>query len=246
MRVKALTLLLLLLPAFALAQQPLVYGASEQGRELVCHRVGSPDAPYAILLVFGVHGFEDTYDHDGERLAEVARALIEHYEAQPQTMGEYALYIIPSANPDGLAAGATADGFGRCNADGIDINRDFPVGWQKRTDVRNLTGDEPLSTAEARALTQLVTQLSPTYAVDVHGWASGVYGNKQLATAFHRAFSFPHYQIRSGGMLFQWLDVVTRGAVLVEMPIMPRRAGYLENVTERFIRALDSIMKEQP
>lgn len=42
------------------------------------------------------------------------------------------IYILPSANPDGFedskegACYTTADGKGRTNANGVDLNRDFP------------------------------------------------------------------------------------------------------------------------
>ena len=48
--------------------QSFVYGQSELGRDLICHQVGSEDAEQSILIVFGVHGFEDAFDHDGEVL----------------------------------------------------------------------------------------------------------------------------------------------------------------------------------
>ena len=132
--------------------QRTVYGASEQGRELVCWRVGPEDASRAFLMVFAVHGFEDRFARDGLLLTQIARRLLDHYALYPEALGDTALYIVPCANPDGLAEGSSNTGFGRCNALGLDINRDFPEGWVRRGQSANRTGEAPLATAEARAL----------------------------------------------------------------------------------------------
>lgn len=50
--------------------------------------------------------------------------LLEHY-FQSENLHGCRLLIIPCANPDGIAEGTINDGFGRCNAYGIDLNRDF-------------------------------------------------------------------------------------------------------------------------
>ena len=47
------------------------------------------------------------------------------------------VYIVPCANPDGLYDGTSNVSFGRLNAEGLDINRDFPEGWVRRTAAGN-------------------------------------------------------------------------------------------------------------
>jgi len=37
------------------------------------------------------------------------------------------LYILPDMNPDGDAR--SHDEWGRVNANGVDLNRNFPIGW---------------------------------------------------------------------------------------------------------------------
>lgn len=218
----------------------LVYGTSEMGRPLTCFRLGGEDATQSLLLVFGVHGYEDSFDHDGEVLRLIAESVMAHYQENPQALGDFALYVIPSANPDGLIDGVTQDGFGRCNANGLDINRDFPVGWTKRDSARNRTGDAPFSTAEARAIRDLVLDIQPTYAIDVHGWIHASYGTGRMAKVFAKPFGFTVKESSSGGMLSSWLSTVTQEAIMLELPRRPDTQTYVTQNSARLIEGIDS------
>lgn len=236
----AVLLLLLGLFSCALAEDgAFVYGTSEMGRELTCVRIGEESAEKALLMTFAVHGFEDAFDHDGQVLTEIAQKLIEHYQADASGLNGHALYIVPCANPDGVLDGESKDGFGRLNANGIDVNRDFPAQWKRITTARYRTGEKPFATAEARALRDLAEQICPAWAVDVHGWINGVYGDSALSKSFQQAFGFAHRRYQSGGKLSQWLAERTEAAVLVELPSGPSRAGYAEKCAQKLIRALD-------
>lgn len=217
-----------------------VYGTSEMGKELVCHVIGDENVEKSLLMIFGVHGFEDDYPHDGQVLRLIAEAVIAHYEAAPDTLMGCRLYIVPTANPDGLLDGKTQNGFGRCNAKGLDINRDFPVNWKKRTDERNRTGDEPFSTAEARAIRDLVEQIKPTWAMDVHGWINASYGDGAMARTFAKPFKFTVKQPVSGGMLCSWLSTVTEEAIMLELPFSPNEGRYVKENSQRLIEGIDA------
>lgn len=238
-------LALWLLLGQGLAEEALSYGQSEQGRELAYYALGEETAEKSLLMVFGVHGFEDAYDRDGQMLCDLAWALMNHCQQNPEALNGWRLYIVPCANPDGLEAGTGKNGFGRCNAEGLNINRDFPEGWQKQTSPRNRTGEEPFATAEARALRDLTLSLAPTYAVDVHGWTNGVYGDAPVADCFQKAFRIQRREYRAGGMLSQWLSTVTDGAALLELPPRPGDRGYLEKVLAKTIRALSLLMEQE-
>ncbi len=239
-------LLLVCIAASALAQQSqnlyeaFIYGTSVQGRLLTCHRIGDPNASRSILMVFSIHGFEDSFKQDGRVLSEIANLMIEHYRADPSLLGDAVLYIVPCANPDGQEAGKSEDGFGRCNADGIDINRDFPVGWKKMTSSRYRTGAEPFSTPEAKALRYLVETVKPTYGVDVHGWIDRVYGTSDMAQPFMDAFGFPYAEYTSGGKLSQWMEEQMQAAVLVELPDNARSDGFSADCANKLIVAVDA------
>lgn len=242
-------LLTLLLAATALAEdgqrsRQFVYGASEMGKELICHVIGDEAAEKSLLIIFGVHGFEDDYPHDAKVLQMIAETVIVHYAAAPEKLGDCCLYIVPSANPDGLLDGKSQNGFGRCNANGLDINRDFPVNWKKRTDDRNKTGDAPFSTAEAKAIRSLVEQISPTWAIDVHGWINASYGDGRMAKVFAKPFGFTVKQPVSGGMLCSWLATVTQEAIMLELPFSPNEGRYVKENSQRLISGIDSWLEK--
>ena len=238
-RVVICLVLLALLPSLAFAQERFVFGHSEMGRALECVRVGDEDAPKSMLMTFAVHGFEDAEDHDGRYLVEIAEKLIAHYDENPQDLCGHALYVVPCVNPDGLEEGKSKDGFGRANVNGLDINRDFPEKWTKKTTARYRTGAEPFATAEARAVRDLTQKVQPAWAADVHGWINRVYGTKELAQCFTQAFGFKHRNYSGGGMLAQWMQTQTEAAVLVELPDRPGREGYVDRNAAKLIEALN-------
>lgn len=217
-----------------------VYGTSELGRELICHRVGQANAAQSILMVFGVHGYEDDFDRDGQVLKLIAEHIISHYTLYPELLKDFCLYIVPTANPDGLLEGRSKDGFGRCNAKGLDINRDFPVGWTKITTKRNKTGKKPFSTAEARAIRDLVEAVNPTYGMDIHGWIKASYGTGKMAKIFADPFKFQVKKPSAGGMLCQWLDEVTEKAIMIELPPYPNKDSYVRKNGDKLIKGINS------
>lgn len=246
MRCKWLAVLLCLLMAgSACAQEHFVFGQSEMGRDLTCVRLGDEAAEKSLLMTFAIHGFEDDYDHDGWVLVEIAEKVIAHYEADASGLNGHALYIVPCLNPDGLLEGTTRNGFGRGNANGIDINRDFSVRWKKYTNGRNRTGSAPFASAEARAVRDLVEQIQPAWGVDVHGWIECVYGTRNLASPFMDAFDVDYASYITGGKLSQWLAKQCEAAVLVELPRNPSQEGYVQDCAQKLIAALDAWFSAQ-
>lgn len=85
-------------------------GQSWEGRTLVAHRFGS--GPRKVVVVGNIHGGteENTY--------RLALEMIAHFEAHVDEVPPgVTLWIIPTANPDGLANGT------RRNAHFVDLNR---------------------------------------------------------------------------------------------------------------------------
>src|SRR5439155_20129877 len=78
--------------------------------------------------------------------------------APPQ---ELDLWIIPNLNPDGAAAGT------RGNADGVDLNRNFPWRWRP-LGGSFYSGRHPLSEPESRAAYRLITRLNPPLSIWFH------------------------------------------------------------------------------
>ncbi len=72
--------------------------------------------------------------------------------------------LMPVVNPDGLVRGK------RTNANGVDINRNFPTGnWEPNTaSPQNFPGYQPGSEPETRAIMQLLEAYRPHRIVSIH------------------------------------------------------------------------------
>jgi predicted deacylase len=87
-----------------------VLGESCEGRPIVAYWFGT--GPRKVVLVGNIHGGTEENTH------RLALELIAHFEKhQDEVPREVTLWIIPTANPDGLANGT------RCNSRMVDLNR---------------------------------------------------------------------------------------------------------------------------
>jgi murein endopeptidase len=98
------------------APRRLMLGRSTEGRPIYAYRLGNP-AARKLLVVGTVHGDEPA------GLAVTRRLL----RVSPPLRAE--LWIVPTLNPDGLAART------RANARGVDLNRDFGRFSQRETRI---------------------------------------------------------------------------------------------------------------
>lgn len=195
-----------------------VYGTSELGRDLICYSIAPQEYTKTILLEFEIHGFEDNYAHDGQELVDTANELIEHYSLESD-LNRTRLLIIPSANPDGLIDGTTNNGFGRCNAKGIDLNRDFDANYKTFSTARNYT-QYAFSAAESRALRDLYNEYKPDIVIDFHGWESSLIGDVELCMPFHEEMglriSHAFTSTNANGYFSNWAHQQGSLAMLVE------------------------------
>ena len=136
-------------PDVATAAKRLTIGHSVLGRPLVAMVKGHPETATRLLAIGCVHGDETA----GIR---VTRRLLA--SAAPR---KAALWIVPSLNPDGVAAGT------RGNARGIDLNRNFPFGWQPLNGLE-YSGPRPLSEPESRAAWRLIRRTDPDVTIWFH------------------------------------------------------------------------------
>lgn len=142
---------------------------SVQGRALLVRDLPAPDARLRVLVVGGIHGDE---------LSSSSVAL--HWLRLAET-GGFALpqavhwRFIPALNPDGLIRQPPR----RVNANGVDLNRNFPTPrwereapqyWERRTgkDPRRWPGPKPLSEPESRYLHEEMTRFAPHLIVSIH------------------------------------------------------------------------------
>jgi predicted deacylase len=153
---------------------PLVIGQSVEGRLLEIYWFG--DGADERLIVAGIHG---GYEWNSAALAD---ELIAHLQAHPELIPEdKTLYILPNLNPDGEARAHGPDG--RVNANGVDLNRNFPANWElnyRRSGCwqeRPVTaGIAPASEPETQAVIAFVKahpQISA--AISYHSAALGIF-----------------------------------------------------------------------
>jgi len=134
-------------PAPASAWQTI--GHSEQGRAIRAMRVGSPRARVKLLVVGEIHGNEPA-----------GRAVVARLRRAHPPRGT-ALWLVDTANPDGLAAGT------RWNAHGVDLNRNFPYRWQPQDGVYE-SGRGPASEAETRVMQAFIERERPRVTLWYH------------------------------------------------------------------------------
>lgn len=135
------------------------YGRSVLGLPL---EVWRPAGRCKLLVHAGIHGEE------GETTVALSRALRLLAEPSPHCA------VVLAANPDGLIRGT------RGNANGVDLNRNFPTAdWRPEAVMHRSTldaprdvvlspGSEPGSEPEVAALVRLIEELEPEAVVALH------------------------------------------------------------------------------
>lgn len=144
---------------------------SVQGFPILAKQIDQPTAQSSeprlrVLLIGGIHGDELT-----------SSAVVFHWLRQMQTPAaqEFEWSVAPVVNPDGLLARKPS----RVNANGVDLNRNFPTpGWLQeaprywtvntRSDPRRFPGKKPLSEPESQWINQEMARFRPDVVVSVH------------------------------------------------------------------------------
>jgi protein MpaA len=145
----ALLALAVLLTAPAAAGAALVVGHSVRGHPITMVRVGAAVATERVLVVGCIHGSERAG-------LPVVRAL--HHVTPPPGVQ---LLLVDALNPDGCARGT------RGNADGVDLNRNFPTTWRPLGGVY-AAGPRAASEPETRAAMRLIRRERPQVAIWFH------------------------------------------------------------------------------
>jgi protein MpaA len=152
--------LLAVLALIAAPQSTVVVGHSVKGRAIVAYERGDRSAP--VTLVVGViHGSEPA-----------GLAVIRRLRTMPLPPHVH-LWLIPTVNPDGLAAGT------RQNAHGVDLNRNWSADW-KRNGVPwdgYYAGPRPMSEPENRAMRAFILRVKPALTIWYHQPLDEVYGS---------------------------------------------------------------------
>lgn len=130
--------------------EEMTLGESVEGRPIVARVWGESDR--CLLILASIHGSEPA----GTPLVERLKTW---FERHPELLAGRRVAIVPIANPDGYAKRE------RFNANGVDLNRNFPTG--NRTE-RKVHGETALSEPESRALMRALQVFDPVRVVSLH------------------------------------------------------------------------------
>jgi protein MpaA len=202
-------------------------GRSVRRRAIDAIVLGDVRSQRRVLVVGCIHGDERAGIAVAKRLA-----------ASSAVPGA-ALWIVPDLNPDGAAARTRQD------ANGVDLNRNFPYRWRPigaRGD-QQYSGPRPLSEPESRAAYRLIQRVRPAVTIWFHqplGVVDESGGDVGVERRFSRLTGLPLRRLkRYPGSVATWQDHRFRRATafVVELPAgRPSRAR-----VERWSRAVRAV-----
>jgi protein MpaA len=185
-----------------------VLGQSEQGRPIVAWETGDPNAKRRLLVVGCIHGNEP---------AGIAIATAVTRARAPAGTD---VWVIPDLNPDGVAAQT------RQNGRGVDLNRNFPYGWQPLRGIF-YSGPHALSERESRIAYKLIRRIRPTVSIWFHqhlGLVDESGGDVRVERHFARLVGMRTRRLtRYPGSVAGWENQVLPGTTsfVVELPAGP-------------------------
>jgi predicted deacylase len=164
----------------AIGAKASVAGYSVAGRPIRRFDLGKPGAASTVLLTGLVHGIELV---GSLALLDILRAIAE--DPAGELLRHAHVVVLPIVNPDALhancarlAAGKRA--YHRCNARGVDLNRNFPslrdsmpinpLGGSRWRSSPHYVGPRPISEPETRALYDVAEEIRPRVSVGFHSF----------------------------------------------------------------------------
>ncbi len=189
------------------APQPIVIGHSVHGRQIVAYERGDRSAP-GTLVVGVIHGTEPA-----------GLAVISRLRRMPLPPHVH-LWLVPTVNPDGLAAGT------RQNARGVDLNRNWPAAWARngRPWEGTYSGPRPLSEPENRAMRAFILRVKPKLTIWYHQPLDEVYGSDPhvaVLKRYARLSGLPYHRLtapRGAATRWQRMRFPRAPAFVVEFP----------------------------
>jgi len=151
-------------------------GRSVRGRPIYVYRLGESGGRPIVVV-----GCTDGDESAGIAIVTALRGL------QPPAGVD--LWLVPTINPDGLAADTTG------NAHGVDLNRNFSYAWRHLGGSGYLnSGPRPLSEPESRAVHRFLRRIKPRLAIWFHqplALVDDSQGSHRLERSFGRLVGLP-------------------------------------------------------
>jgi murein peptide amidase A len=141
-------------------------GRSVEERPIVLRQFGDPAWSGELLVFDCIHG-----DECG------ARAVVPLTGGCPDPSAD--VYVVPNLDPDGAAAGS------RLNGRGVDLNRNFPAGWEARGESGEpqYPGPRPFSEPETRLAARIIRAVRPAATIWFHQYR----GSRPFVRAWGRS-----------------------------------------------------------
>lgn len=204
--------------------QRLVLGRSVKGRPIRAVAIAAGRVRRTVLVIGCIHG--------NERAGiAIARRLL---EAKPPHGS--ALWVVPVLNPDGARADT------RQNADGVDLNRNFPWHWRPLGSHGDLqySGSAPLSEPESRAARTLILRIRPQITIWFHqplGVVDLSGGDPAVERAFAGLVGLPAQRLtRYPGSAVSWGNSVLPGSTAFVVELAPGTLA--QRAVARYVHAI--------
>ena len=200
---------------FTTDNAPRLIGYSVLNRPIEAYTFGKGYNQY--LIIAGIHG-----GYEGNTV-DLANQLMVYISQHPDSIPNGStLYIIPDMNPDAVARGRNVDA--RVNANGVDLNRNFPTpNWVANWDHTNCWNDRPTtggtfagSEPETKAVMNFIVSHPIRAMISYHSAALGVFpggdpwqaASSELAADLSKVTGYPYPPIDTGcvytGTLADW------------------------------------------
>jgi protein MpaA len=229
-------------PALATPRRAqILLGRSVGGRHIRAFEAGGAPTDPVVLVIGCIHGNEPA-----------GIAVVRRLQALPPTPGVQ-LWSVPNLNPDGVHAGT------RQNANGVDLNRNFPFRWQPIgvPGDQQYSGPHALSEPESRIAYRLILRLRPRVTIWFHqplGVVDESGGSPQIERRFARQAMLPLRRLpRYPGSAVGWQNHQLAGttAFVVELPAgalaaaqVNRLAGAVEDLALHLVHLTRSANAE--
>jgi len=204
-----------------------IIGYSTEGKPLPLYTFGEGD--HERMIIAGIHGGDEW------NTITLANQVIKYVDQNPDVVpDDTTLYILPNLNPDGEARAHNK--YGRLNNNGVDLNRNFPVNWQKDWDrsgcwnsLPTSGGTGPGSEVETQVLMNFVDTHNIETLISYHSAALGVFpgglpwegDSIRLAKSIAEVSSYPFPPIDTGctysGTLADY--AVSKGIAAVDLEL---------------------------